>query len=276
MKTVFITGTSSGLGKAAVQLFAARGWKVIATMRSPEKETELTQLDNVHLLKLDVANAAQIDTCVQQALASGPVDVVVNNAGYGLVGPLESYTDEQITTQLDTNLLGVIRIIKAFTPHFREKKSGLFINITSIGGLITVPFSAVYHASKWALEGLSESLSFEFSQLGIGIKTVSPGAIKTDFGTRSLQTGQPNAAYGNMMEQVFSVFGRLWDPEKYSSAETIAEVVYEAATDGKDQLRYQAGEDAKAFYAQRLWQGAELFRKGIEETVFGEIGVPAV
>lgn len=276
MKTVFITGTSSGLGKAAVQLFAARGWKVIATMRSPEKETELTQLDNVHLLKLDVTNAAQIDTCVQQALASGPVDVVVNNAGYGLVGPLESYTDEQITTQLDTNLLGVIRTIKAFTPHFREKKSGLFINITSIGGLITVPFSAIYHASKWALEGLSESLSFEFSQLGIGIKTVSPGAIKTDFGSRSMQTGLPHAAYGNMMEQVFSVFGKLWDPEKYSSAETIAEVVYEAATDGKDQLRYQAGEDAKAFYAQRLWQGAELFRKGIEETVFGESEVPAV
>ncbi|SEL66453.1 NADP-dependent 3-hydroxy acid dehydrogenase YdfG [Chitinophaga rupis] len=276
MKTIFITGTSSGLGKAAVQLFAARGWKVIATMRSPEKETELTQLDNVHLLKLDVANAAQIDTCVQQALALGPVDVVVNNAGYGLVGPLESYTDEQITTQLDTNLLGVIRIIKAFTPHFREKKSGLFINITSIGGLITVPFSAIYHASKWALEGLSESLSFEFSQLGIGIKTVSPGAIKTDFGSRSMQTGQPHAAYGNMMEQVFSVFGKLWDPEKYSSAETIAEVVYEAATDGKDQLRYQAGEDAKAFYAQRLWQGAELFRKGIQETVFSESEVPIV
>jgi len=276
MKTIFITGTSSGLGKAAVQLFAARGWKVIATMRSPEKETELTQLDNVHLLKLDVADAAQIDTCVQQALALGPVDVVVNNAGYGLVGPLESYTDEQITTQLDTNLLGVIRIIKAFTPHFREKKSGMFINITSIGGLITVPFSAVYHATKWALEGLSESLSFEFSQLGIGIKTVSPGAIKTDFGSRSLQTGQSHAAYGNMMEQVFSVFGKLWDPEKYSSAETIAEVVYEAATDGKDQLRYQAGEDAKAFYAQRLWQGAELFRKGIAETVFGESEVPSV
>ncbi|HEY8918189.1 MAG TPA: SDR family NAD(P)-dependent oxidoreductase, partial [Chitinophaga sp.] len=144
MKTIFITGTSSGLGKAAVQLFAARGWKVIATMRSPEKETELTQLDNVHLLKLDVADASQINTCVQQALTLGPVDVVVNNAGYGLVGPLESYTDEQITTLLDTNLLGVIRIIKAFTPHFREKKSGLFINITSIGGLIAVPFSPVY------------------------------------------------------------------------------------------------------------------------------------
>jgi len=276
MKTIFITGTSSGLGKAAVQLFAARGWKVIATMRSPEKETELTQLDNVHLLKLDVADASQIDTCVQQALALGPIDVVVNNAGYGLVGPLESYTDEQITTLLDTNLLGVIRIIKAFTPHFREKKSGLFINITSIGGLIAVPFSPVYHASKWALEGLSEGLSFEFSQLGIGIKTVSPGAIKTDFSSRSMQTGQPHAAYGNMMEQVFAVFDKLWDPEKYSAAETIAEVVYEAATDGKDQLRYQAGEDAKAFYAQRLWQGAELFRKGIQETVFGESEVPSV
>jgi short-subunit dehydrogenase len=152
----------------------------------------------------------------------------------------------------------------------------LFINITSIGGLIAVPFSPVYHASKWALEGLSEGLSFEFSQLGIGIKTVSPGAIKTDFGGRSLQTGQPHAAYGNMMEQVFAIFGKLWDPEKYSSAETIAEVVYEAATDGKDQLRYQAGEDAKAFYAQRLWLGAELFRKSIEEKVFGESEVPSV
>jgi len=136
---------------------------------------------------LDVTNPGQIKTTVQKAIAMGDIDVVFNNAGYGLLGPLESITDEQLERQLDTNLLGVIRVTQAFIPYFREKQKGVFITTTSIGGLVTFPFSSVYHATKWALEGWSESMAFELKKIGVGIKTVSPGGIKTDFLNRSAE-----------------------------------------------------------------------------------------
>ncbi len=267
-KTIFITGASSGLGKAAAILFANKGWNVLATMRKPEKETELDKMENVSLLPLDVTDTAQIKSSAAEAISMGEIDVVFNNAGYGLAGPFEGASDEQIVNQLNTNLLGVMRVTQAFIPHFREKKSGLFITTTSIGGLITLPFNSVYHATKWGLEGWSESLAFELNPHGIGVKTISPGGILTDFATRSLDvTAHPS--YDGQMQKVLSVF---MDPERqkgYSTAEQIAEVVFEAATDGKDTLRYPAGEDAKAYYQQRKVAGDEIFRKGIRDAFFG-------
>lgn len=250
-------------------LFASKGWNVIATMRKPENETDLSRLPNIKLLPLDVTDPEQIQTIAQQVIDMGDVDVVFNNAGYGLAGPLEGTTDEQIVAEVETNLLGVIRVTKAFIPHFRAKKSGLFITTTSIGGLVTFPFNSVYHATKWALEGWSESMSFELSKFGIGIKTVAPGGIKTDFAGRSLALADHDA-YTEYLTKVLGVFA---DPERRknaSTAEQIAEVVYEAATDGKKQLRYVAGEDAKATYAQRLKVGDEQFRKGIDDRFLGE------
>jgi NAD(P)-dependent dehydrogenase (short-subunit alcohol dehydrogenase family) len=258
MKTIFITGASTGLGKAAAKLFQSRGWNVIATMRNPQAETELTQLENVTLLPLDVTSMEQIQSTVKKALEISDIDVVFNNAGYGLIGPLEALEDDQILKQLDTNLLGVIRVTKEFIPYFREKKSGMFITTTSIGGLLAFPLSSTYHATKWALEGWSESLSFELNKFGIDIKTVSPGGIKTDFISRSLDTGTKPEDQ-EMIDSMFSNTESIM--EGASEPETIAEVVYEAATDGKKQLRYIAGEDAKALYAQRLEIGAEAFRE---------------
>jgi NAD(P)-dependent dehydrogenase (short-subunit alcohol dehydrogenase family) len=261
MQTIFITGASSGLGKVAAKLFASRGWKVIATMRDPSKENELNRLNNISILPLDVTNAGQIQETTQKAIAGGGVDVVFNNAGYGLMGPLEATSDAQVVHQLQTNLLGVIRVTQAFIPYFREKRKGLFITTTSIGGLIAFPFSSMYHATKWALEGWSESLAFELKQMGVGIKTVSPGGIKTDFLNRSVVvTSHP--AYDQLVQQMFSALNE----DHFSTAEQIAEVVYEAATDGKDKLRYLAGEDAKGLYAQRLQLGDEGFRKMIGQT----------
>src|SRR5262249_37774606 len=152
-------GCSSGLGRAAVRLFSSKGWKVIATMRAPEKEAELGKLPGVTLLALDVTVPAQIERAAEEAIAMGGVDVGFNNAGYGLAGPLEGLTDEQIMRMVNTNMMGAIRTTKAFVRHFREKRTGLFINTTSIGGLITVPFNSIYHATKWALEGWSESMA---------------------------------------------------------------------------------------------------------------------
>ena len=269
LRTIFITGSSSGLGRAAAKLFAARGWKVVATMRNPERENELADLLGVVLLPLDITDQAQIERAAAKAVSGGGgVDVVFNNAGYGMTGPLEGLTDEQILRMVSTNLMGAIRTTKAFIPHFREKRAGLFINTTSIGGLITVPFNSIYHATKWALEGWSESMAFELNQLGIGMKTVSPGGMKTDFFTRSSDTGR-HPAYDALVDRVMSAISDPKQMETYSTPEEIAEVVYEAATDGKDQLRYVAGADAKATYAMRLQLGDEAFRKAMGDRFFG-------
>ena len=127
----------------------------------------------------------------------------------------------------------------------------MFINTTSIGGLISVPFNSIYHATKWALEGWSESMAFELKRFGIGMKTLSPGGMKTDFFTRSFDTGK-HEAYDHLVDKVMAVITDPASMATYSTPDQIAEVVYEAATDGKDQLRYVAGEDAKATYAMRL------------------------
>jgi len=267
-KTIFITGSSSGLGRATAKLFASKAWKVIATMRNPDKETELDKLAGVVLLQLDVTDSKQIKETVDKAVAMGGVDVVFNNAGYGMAGPLEGLTDEQMVRMVDTNMMGAIRTTKAFLPYFREKGGGLFINTTSIGGLITVPFNSLYHATKWALEGWSESMAFELKQFGIGLKIVEPGGMKTDFFTRSFDTGR-HQAYDKLVEKVMRVITDPAQMATYSSPAQIAEVVYEAATDGKDQLRYVAGEDAKATYAMRLQIGDEAFRKAMNQQFFG-------
>jgi NAD(P)-dependent dehydrogenase (short-subunit alcohol dehydrogenase family) len=268
-KAIFITGSSSGLGRAAAKLFASKGWKVIASMRDPRKEKELGNISGVTLMALDVTDPHEIETVAEQVVASGGVDVVFNNAGYGLAGALEGLTDDQIVRLVNTNMLGTIRTTKAFIPHFREKRAGLFINTTSLGGLMSFPFNSIYHATKWAIEGWSESMAFELNQFGIGIKTIEPGGIRTDFFTRSLDTAR-HPAYDALVNKFM---GLITDPkqmETYSSPEQIAEVVYEAASDGKDQLRYVAGADAKAMYAMRLQLGDEASRKAMAQQFFGE------
>jgi NAD(P)-dependent dehydrogenase (short-subunit alcohol dehydrogenase family) len=267
-KTIFITGSSSGLGRAAARLFASRGWTVIATMRNPDNEAELARLPNVVRLPLDITEPEQIARATNDALAFGDVDVVFNNAGYGMAGPLEGVTDDQMLRMVHTNLMGPIRVTKAFIPHFRARRAGLFINTTSIGGLITVPFNSIYHATKWALEGWSEAMAFELNQFGIGMKIIEPGGMKTDFFTRSFDVGQ-HADYDALVARVMNA---ITDParlDSYSTPEQIADVVYEAATDGKHQLRYLAGDDAKATYGMRLQLGDEAFRNAMAQRFFG-------
>jgi NAD(P)-dependent dehydrogenase (short-subunit alcohol dehydrogenase family) len=267
-RAIFITGSSSGLGRAAAKLFASRGWTVLATMRNPDKEQDLATLPNVVLLSLDITDPQQITGAANEALSRGEVDVVFNNAGYGMAGPLEGVTDEQMLRMVHTNLMGPIRVTKAFTPHFRARRAGLFINTTSIGGLITVPFNSMYHATKWALEGWSEAMAFELSHFGIGMKIIEPGGMKTDFFTRSFDIGR-HPDYDALVTRVMSAITDPKQLDTYSTPEQIAEVVYEAATDGKDQLRYVAGADARATYAMRLQLGDEAFRKAMAQQFFG-------
>ena len=165
MSTIFITGASSGLGRATAKLFASKGWKVIASMRDPTKEKELAKSSVVTLIALDVTDPHQIEGVAKQVVESGGVDVVFNNAGYGLAGALEGLTDEQILSLVNTNMLGTIRTTKAFIPHFREKRAGLFINTTSLGGLVAFPFNSIYHATKWAIEGWERKHGFRVESI---------------------------------------------------------------------------------------------------------------
>lgn len=259
-KTIFITGASSGLGKASAKLFAQKGWKVIASMRNPAKETELTKIPGVQLMALDVTDPAQVKENIAKLLENTRVDVVFNNAGYGLGGVFEGASEEQLQQQLNTNVMGVFRVTQAFLPAFRKQKSGLFITTTSIGGHIAFPYFSAYHASKWALEGWSESLYYELAPFGIGVKTVAPGGIRTDFDNRSLILTQ-HEAYVTGFAKAEKV---LRDPKRRqndSSPEQIAETVYMAATDGKKQLRYIAGKDAKMYYRLRQMFGYKFFMK---------------
>ncbi|MGS2738940.1 SDR family oxidoreductase [Sinomicrobium sp. M5D2P17] len=264
-KTIFITGASSGLGKATAKLFQSKGWNVIATVRNLERETELSKLENITLLPLDVTNLDQIKDTANKAIQLG-VDVVFNNAGYALMGSMEASSDEKIIRQIDTNILGVLRVTQAFIPYFREKKSGLFISTTSVGGIWGFPLSSVYNATKFALEGWSESISLELGQFGIGIKTVAPGLMLTDFIGRSLDMNSL-PEYQDVEAKAFSNFEEAH--KSASTAEQIAEVVYQAVTDGKDQIRYVAGEDVKEQYERRLKIGNEAFRQEMHKNIFG-------
>lgn len=257
MKTILITGASTGLGKATAKLFQAKGWNVIATMRSTEKEKELNELNNITLIPLDVTDNEQVQKTLKAALALGDIDVVFNNAGYGLIGPIESHTEEQIRAQFDTNFFGTLSVIRAFTPYFRKRNRGLFINTTSLCGLVSNPQSAIYNSSKWALQGLAESLSYDLAQFNIGIKNIAPGGIKSDF-MKAMQVSE-DIAYQATMAKMTEGFndGTLME---FTEAEKIAEVVYQAATDEKDQLTYPAGNDAVRLYAKRLEEGPEAYR----------------
>lgn len=258
MKTIFITGASAGLGKATAKLFQSKGWYIIATMRNPAKETELTQLPNVTVLPLDVTDVEQIIDTVKTVTGQQRIDVVFNNAGYGLVGALEACTDEQIVQQIETNLTSVIRVTKAFIPYFRQMNGGLFVTTTSVCGFSSNPLSPVYNATKWALEGFSESISYDLAQFNIGIKTVAPGGIKSNF-MNGMQVAV-DREYDTLNKRLGKLFtdGTLME---FTEAEKIAQVVYEAVTDGKDQLRYLAGNDAHKIYQQRLELGPETFRR---------------
>ena len=265
MKTIFITGASSGLGKATTKLFSAKGWNVIATMRTPAKEKELRSLSNISVLELDVSNPKQIREVVEGVTSKGSVDIVLNNAGYALTGPLEASSDEQVMTQINTNELGAILVTKAFIPHFRERKSGMFLTTTSIGGLVSFPLNAVYHATKWALEGFAESLAFELKPFNISVKTISPGGIKSDFMGNARMVEDKN--YAESFQKMLAMFG---DALPGSRPEQIAEVVYAAATDGREQLRYVAGADAIATYQRRADVGSEMFHGELMKKFLGQ------
>jgi NAD(P)-dependent dehydrogenase (short-subunit alcohol dehydrogenase family) len=243
-KTILITGASSGIGKATAIHFQEQGWNVIATMRTPEKETELNQLEHVQLEKLDVLDVASIGQAIANGISRfGKIDALLNNAGYGAYGPLESFPRENIIRQFNTNVIGLMDVTKAIIPHFRANKEGVIVNISSIGGQMTFPLGTLYHGTKFAVEGISESLHYEMAAIGVKVKIVEPGFIATDFGGRSFdfQAGDIEA-----YKPIINALMQQWqNPDNtVSPPGLVAQVIYDAVTDGTSQLRYRAGDDA--------------------------------
>lgn len=264
-KTILITGSSSGIGRATAKLFQDKGWNVIATMRNPENETELAALENVLVTKLDVLDIESIQNAVQEGISKfGKIDVLLNNAGYGAYGTLESFSREKIVRQFNTNVIGLLDVTKAILPHFRQNKSGIIINISSIGGQMTFPLGALYHGTKFAVEGISESLSFEVEQFGGQVKLVEPGMIATEFAGRSFDFSNDES-----MEEYQPIVGAFMTAlptmaQNASPASVVADVIFEAATDGKSQMRYTAGEDAQVLMANRKQYDDATFIGGIK------------
>jgi NAD(P)-dependent dehydrogenase (short-subunit alcohol dehydrogenase family) len=260
MKTVLITGSSSGIGRATVKYFAARGWQVAATMRTPAKETELGQLPNVKLFPLDVLDEASIAQAVADTIRTfGSLDVVVNNAGYGAVGAFEAASPEQVKRQFDTNVFGVMNVVRAVLPHFRQQRRGQVINVASMGGRITFPLYSLYHGTKWAVEGFSEALQFELEQFGIRVKIIEPGAIKTDFYDRSMDLFKKEGLndYDNYQALTFPNMQQAGADAP--GPEVVARTIFRAATDGSRKLRYPVGSNAPLLLFLRRLLGDTWF-----------------
>lgn len=252
-QTVLITGASSGIGKASAELFADRGWGVVATMRNPDDGAEIAGRDNVLVTRLDLLDSESIEAAVATGLERfGTIDVLLNNAGYGAYGPLEATPMEVIRRQFDVNLFGLIEAIQATLPAMRAQRSGVIVNVSSVGGRITYPLGTLYHGSKWAVEGLSEALHYELAPLGIRVKIVEPGGVNTDFGGRSFVfTTDPELEDYQPLVDMAAAAMEDGSPSGNQEPEEVAEVIFDAATDGTPQLRYISGEGAKAFLANR-------------------------
>ncbi|WOO39801.1 SDR family oxidoreductase [Rubellicoccus peritrichatus] len=252
-KTILITGTSSGIGKAAAKFFHEQGWNVIATMRTPEKETELTQLDRTLVTRLDVTDPDSIHNSVLEGIAKfGRIDVLVNNAGYGAFGPLEAFPMEKIRRQFDTNVIGLLEVTKAVIPHMRQNKAGTILNVSSVGGRMAFPLGALYHGTKFAVEGISEALQFEFAACGIKVKVIEPGGIKTDFSGRSFDFTNDDSIeeYQQTVSAVQNAFSSLTDVNAAPAVE-VAEVMLKAINDDSNELRYPAAGGAETFLEHR-------------------------
>lgn len=243
-KTIFITGTSSGLGKLTAKYFAQHGWNVAATMRSPEKETELTAYSNIKIFKLDVTDIEQVKNAAAEAIASfGKIDVIVNNAGMGTYGALELAKEKDIDWQFAVNVRGPINVTRALLPHLREVGGGMFINISSFMGVTTAaPLGSLYNMSKFALEGLTEGLYYELKPLNIELRLIEQGGSKdNNFVDNVVWNTDPDiTAYDQLTSKLRHLFATASDEHK-DDPMVIVKVIYGLATGESKKFRTVIG-----------------------------------
>lgn len=247
MKTVLITGCSSGYGQETARHFHAQGWTVIATMRNP-REGILPKSDRLRVLPLDVTRSESIAAVLE---ASGPIDALVNNAGIGVVGAFEATPMSHVRKVFETNTFGVMAMTQAIIPQFRARRSGVVVNVTSSVTLAAMPLAAAYTASKQAIEGFTGSLAHELGHFGVRAKLVEPGYGPT---TRFAQNTNVRIedlipeAYAAFAAPIFEAFAK---PAMVTKETDVAEAVWQAVNDVSGQLRFPAGPDAIAL-AQAL------------------------
>lgn len=221
-------------------------------------------MENVRSYRLDVTDVGGIERA-RDAIVSemGAVDVVVNNAGYALVGPFEAVTDAQVRRQFDTNVFGLMAVTRAFLPHFRDRRAGMFVNMSSTAGRATAPFLSPYASTKFAVEGFSEAVAYELREFGIQVKLVEPGRFKTDVGGRSMDRASRDDL--REYESSWNRFLKAWMAEEERQPELVAATVFEAATDGEDRLRYLVGKDAEWSVWFRHEHGDDAYMARIAE-----------
>lgn len=252
-RTVLITGASTGIGRATAERFQREGWNVGATMRSPNDGQELSALPNVHVIRLDVTDPESITSAVAEVTERfGSIYALINNAGFAAYGPLEITSAETIRRQFDTNVIGLLEVTQAVIPVMRNQGEGVIVNISSYGGRLAFPFGSLYHGSKFAVEGISEALVYELLPVGIRVKVVEPGDVATDFAGRSfVATMDPEGGpYRETQQSVMTNWGARMQ-ENIGNADDVADVIFTAATDGSNQLRYISGDDAATILGAR-------------------------
>ena len=251
-ETVLITGTSSGYGKAAAELFLDRGWNVVATMRRPKPDMFGSQSNRLKVVPLDVTDSGSVNKAIAEAISTfGTIDVLVNNAGIGVVGAFEATPIATVREVFETNTFGVMAMTHAVLPLFRELRCGVVVNVTSSVTLARMPLAAAYTASKAAIEGFTGSLAFEAEWFNVRVKLVEPGyAPSTRFTSNgaSRMQGLIPEAYAPFAESIFAAFAQ---PAAVTTEADVAEAIWRAANDMTGQLRFPAGADALALAQSR-------------------------
>jgi NAD(P)-dependent dehydrogenase (short-subunit alcohol dehydrogenase family) len=251
-KVVVITGTSSGIGHEIALTMARNGFLTYATMRNLEKGKNFKSVAEkeklpLRIAQLDVTDGRSVENAIQSIMAEASrIDVLVNNAGYGLVGAFEDLGMDEMKAEYETNLFGLIRTTQAVLPSMRNQKSGIIVNISSGAGRFGYPAGSAYVSTKFAVEGLSESMSYELEPFGIKVVLIEPGFIKTNFSKAVMvakKSQDPSSPYSQMMQKVANVSSQL--QQKGSTPDLVAKVVLDAVTSETPNLRYLVGKDVE-------------------------------
>jgi NAD(P)-dependent dehydrogenase (short-subunit alcohol dehydrogenase family) len=264
-KVWFVTGASRGLGRAWTEAALERGDLVAATARRPERLKDLMRRypDTALLLELDVTDRASVDRAVAAAIARfGRLDIVVNNAGYGLVGAVEETTDDEARALFDTNLFGALHVTQAVLPQLRAQRAGHLLQVSSLSGVVTFPMMGLYQASKWALEGMSETLAAEVADFGIHVTIVEPGSFRTDFAGESSKHTRADPAYAAVRASQEGHAGGYHSGHPAASAELLFEVVDADSPPLRVMMGRSAWPVTRAAYAARIAEWEAWAEKG--------------
>jgi short-subunit dehydrogenase len=273
-KTVLVTGCSSGIGYATCLVFARNNFTTYGSVRELSKAERIQEITNkeklpLKIIRLDVNEDESIRIAIQKIISdSGGIDILINNAGYGMFGPIEEISIKEIKEQFETNFFGTIRLIKAIVPIMRKQRNGTIVNISSMVGRFGVPLNAAYVSSKFALEGLSESISFELDEFGIKVILVEPGVIQTDFFQNlKIKGNDTKSPYYKLMDKRIA-FLKAAMKNSVSSSDQVANTILHAVNSRDPDMRYIIGNDATNSIHMRNSLSDREFMKWIKDGMF--------